>query len=712
MKKTTVIFFAGIAAAILLALSVLVAACGDGEKKFVKIEMAVLPETTYTVGESFSPEGGKINAVYSDDSKVEYSLTDDGVTYTTPDTSKAGQKRVFITYNGDTTSFAVTVKEKAPAPIVTSMEITAPTKTEYVLGETLSLDGGSASVTYEDGMSAMLPLGDGSVSVSVPDMNVVGPQTVTVTYGGKTAEFNIKVEFAVKPTAAVTSIVIKNKPALTEYEEGETFSAAGGVLTATYADGTKADVSLLYGGVTITGANTSTEGTKSVTVSFGEVQTSFEITVLPSGSSVSSENVVKVSWATRPDLDNAEYFIGDEFDITAHGGEITVTYLDGTEVTVPVTMRGVTVGSVDTSKSGNKTVRVSVGSRYVTFSVTILKVGGTVTFNGNYAGSINDEVRFAEGRLITEKTDVPVREGYTFRGWYKDENCTVPFEFNRVLINGDVSVYACWTEDASASYTVTYDLNYYGVRVQSYMQYVKEGETARRIYDSSIDNPVRSKFAFGGWYSDAECNTAYDFSSAINSDTVIYAKWTRTDTSVAEYRFEAEKVSLEGMEGPGASGTNAGVNMIVNDVTGVGASGGQYVSYLYKKGLTLNFYIAASEADNNATISFYIAADAAVGADITINPDNYQIKINGEVQQYGVITLTIANHSKFDKYIVITGVKLKAGQNHIEMITNNDVNPLGDGVGTYAGTAPVVDCIDIKSSAALTWDETTGLPAN
>lgn len=696
------------------ALGALVACNSSGKSKFVKIEMKSLPAVTeYAIGETFSPDGGEINAVYSDGSKTAMSLTDDGVTLSDADMTKTGNKRVLVTYNGDSTSFVITVKDKAALPLVTDLQLTAkPTKVSYVLGETFSLAGASLTATYEDNTTATVALDDEHVTVSKPDMNVIGPQTVTITYGGREVEFTINVDFVTAPTATVSAIEINKLPDLVVYEEGETFSAAGGILEVTYSDNTKVLVSMSAQGVTFSGNSIATEGEKQVTVTYGGANAMFTVSVLPSGSTVSSEGVVKVAWATRPDFENTEYFVGDEFDIASHGGEITVTYSDGSEITVPVTTRGITVAAVDTSRAGSKTVRVSVGTRYVTFKVTVLKLGGTVTFDGNYEGSVNQEARFAEGRLISEKVVQPVRAGYTFRGWYKDATCTVPFEFDRVMVSGNTSIYAGWTDNASASYTVTYDMNYYGVRIRTYMHYVKEGDAARRLYDNSLDNPARAKFAFAGWYADANGSAAYDFTAPVTSDTVIYAKWMRTDTASADYRFEAENVSLEGMEGPGASGTNAGVNMIVNDATGVGASGGQYVSYLYKKGLTLNFYLAASEADSNATISFYIAADAALGTDISINSDTYQIKVNGEVQNYGAVTLTLANHSKIGKYIVISGVNLKAGENHIEMITNNDVNPLGDGVGTYAGTAPIVDCIEITSTAVVTWDETKGLPAN
>lgn len=51
------------------------------------------------------------------------------------------------------------------------------------------------------------------------------------------------------------------------------------------------------------------------------------------------------------------------------------------------------------------------------------------------------------------------------------------------------------------------------------------------------------------------------------------------------------------------SGSASGASMIVNDATNLDASNGKYVSYLYKKGLSLDFYLASSEAVSDAVLT-------------------------------------------------------------------------------------------------------------
>ena len=49
----------------------------------------------------------------------------------------------------------------------------------------------------------------------------------------------------------------------------------------------------------------------------------------------------------------------------------------------------------------------------------------------------------------------PTRQGYTFTGWYKDAECTIPAEKTIASIDSDVTVYAGW-EKKEVSYTVLY----------------------------------------------------------------------------------------------------------------------------------------------------------------------------------------------------------------------------------------------------------------
>ncbi len=77
-------------------------------------------------------------------------------------------------------------------------------------------------------------------------------------------------------------------------------------------------------------------------------------------------------------------------------------------------------------------------------------------------------------------------------------------------------------------FTVTFDANGHGTAPDA--QTVDAGKTANKPTD-----PSESGFVFGGWFTDAECTTEYDFSTPVNEDMTLYAKWTEAGTATITY---------------------------------------------------------------------------------------------------------------------------------------------------------------------------------
>ena len=67
-------------------------------------------------------------------------------------------------------------------------------------------------------------------------------------------------------------------------------------------------------------------------------------------------------------------------------------------------------------------------------------------------------------------------------------------------------------------YQVIFDTNGHGTNPE--IQDIPKGEKATRPRDPTADN-----YTFDGWYRENTCINAYDFNSAINSNTTVYAKW-------------------------------------------------------------------------------------------------------------------------------------------------------------------------------------------
>lgn len=161
----------------------------------------------------------------------------------------------------------------------------------------------------------------------------------------------------------------------------------------------------------------------------------------------------------------------------------------------------------------------------------------TVTFEMNGHGTQVPAQTFAKGGKATKPTD-PTASGYTFGGWYADAAFAAQFDFD-AAVNANTTVYAKWTQNAPApaNYTVTFNMNGHGTQIAS--QTVKAGEKATKPTD-----PTASGYTFGGWYTDSTLATKFDFASAINADTTVYAKWTKNASTGTVQSGDNSNMSL------------------------------------------------------------------------------------------------------------------------------------------------------------------------
>lgn len=136
----------------------------------------------------------------------------------------------------------------------------------------------------------------------------------------------------------------------------------------------------------------------------------------------------------------------------------------------------------------------------------------TVTFVTN-GGSKVDSQTVKPNEKVTKPANNPTKDNCTFGGWYSDKECTKEFNFE-TAITANVSVYAKWTM-AEGYFKVEF------INTDLTWQSIKSGEKVTR----PADDPEKTGSKFAGWFSDADCTTAFDFNTAITANTKIYAKW-------------------------------------------------------------------------------------------------------------------------------------------------------------------------------------------
>jgi len=224
-----------------------------------------------------------------------------------------------------------------------------------------------------------------------------------VYYGGTTAQWedlrigeeNDPLLNATLHTAqpVLTGISILNQPSKTEYWVGESLDTTGLTLTVTYSDGS---TETLTEGFNVSGFNSTTAGTKTVSVTFKGKIATFTVTVdVPTVTDITIKN--------QPT--KTKYWIGESLDIT--GLTLTATYSDGSTKTIT---EGFTVSEFSSTTVGSKTVTVTYNDKTAIFDVVVL-LGGTC--GDNLAWSLD-----SEGVLTIFGTGAMSDYGYGKAPWY------------------------------------------------------------------------------------------------------------------------------------------------------------------------------------------------------------------------------------------------------------------------------------------------------
>ena len=221
---------------------------------------------------------------------------------------------------------------------ISSLTLTPPTKTSYALGEELNLDGMVAKLNYSD-----KSVGTTAYTVSGYDKTKVGKQTVTVSYGDYSANFDVTVN-------GISSIKV-TPPTKTTYLEGQDLNTDGMVVTAVTSDNQRITVPAGY---SVRGFNKTKLGKQTITVTYQGLSTEFEVNV----------NSVKSIELTKPT--KLEYKYGESLDTS--GMSVKAIYDDNQS---EVIKSDYSVTGYDKTKSGTQTITVTYRNQTATFDVTV-----------------------------------------------------------------------------------------------------------------------------------------------------------------------------------------------------------------------------------------------------------------------------------------------------------------------------------------------------
>lgn len=153
----------------------------------------------------------------------------------------------------------------------------------------------------------------------------------------------------------------------------------------------------------------------------------------------------------------------------------------------------------------------------------------TVTFDTNGGSQINQLTDITHNSTIASPTN-PSRTGYTFSGWYTNEELTTQWNFDEDTVEGDMTLYAKWM-------IKSYDVNF-----KDWDDTVIEVQSVEHGADAAAPNsPTRKGYRFIGWDN-------------------VFKNITKDLTVTAQYEEIEELVIAQDDLGANAEGLNDGVS--------------------------------------------------------------------------------------------------------------------------------------------------------
>lgn len=261
------------------------------------------------------------------------------------------------------------------------------------------------------------------------NLNISVSSTVPILILVNNAGVSQEISYEKYSDLVITSIIVSKMPDKTTYYQGELFDSTGLEISGTTNTGETVSVT----DYKLSGFDSSSAGTKTITVTSSGKTTTFEITV-------SEASITAISVATMPTKVN--YHIGKEFDST--GIVVTATASDGS--TIDVT-KDCTYSGFDSSSPKQCEITVHYGSFTCAFEVTIMqpeRINGVSYFGGSYFVGDTTDVYVSRITVVYSDGSEDVTSGFTIENKTLTEAGTVTINVNYFGITDDtikVNVY-------------------------------------------------------------------------------------------------------------------------------------------------------------------------------------------------------------------------------------------------------------------------------
>ena len=373
--------------------------------KVTKINMHTTPKTNYNVNDTLdlTTDGttlGEILVTRQTGVAEVVKLTDSRVNVTGFDSSVEHTNlplTVTFTENGVNQKATYNVDVKDTVTSVTLKVV--PNKTEYKYNEELDVTGGEIEITKGSGTTT---INLDSSMVSGYDKTTLGEQTLTITYGGQTVTYKVTVK------DYVTGITVTPNTVTGKYNDelSKLINDNNITYTVTYAKaGAKTPVVLAES--IVAGYNKTNIAEQNLTVTYtdNDVDSATNGQSFTATLDVTLSNKITGITITAPTTN--KYNHGDSLNLA--GGEIELTYADGTTRTEPITSAKMT--EVDGSTLNMSPNASEYGADYTlskTLKIEYTKDGITGTVN--YPITIVNDVKSIDIHTTPTKVSYNVNE--------------------------------------------------------------------------------------------------------------------------------------------------------------------------------------------------------------------------------------------------------------------------------------------------------------
>ena len=318
-------------------------------KEIVKVVVKNIPNKTEYIQnyEEIDLTGGTIEITYNDETKEEIEMQKEMISGF--NNRKTGTQTITVEYKGYKTEFNVVINEKEITKVVLK---SIPSKKEYIQNyEKLDPTGGKIEIEYNDTSKETKDIT--SEMISGFDNTKLGKQKLTVTYEGKTVEYEVKIV-----AKQIKAIRIKKIPEKVEYTQNyDVLDTAGGELEIVYNDTSTSLIEITS--EMVKGFDNTKLGKQTLRVEYEGKTVEYEVTIV-------EKKIVSIKMGKLP---QKEKYIQNYEEIDLTGGTIEITYNDETKEEIKIKKE--MISGFDNTKLGKQKIIVSYGEYETEFDVEI-----------------------------------------------------------------------------------------------------------------------------------------------------------------------------------------------------------------------------------------------------------------------------------------------------------------------------------------------------